>query len=247
MMDLVLSAFSTLWTAIIWIFFNLIIFGLTLCCKCCDHRKMEYNNVLKISFLNMDRALDLHYYFFLKSYLLSSFYFKLNLIYIIYLHIQSPFSVVAIVVTFVSMWTIISNIGNESCDGSRAFLLTCSVSICGIVLFFSFGLIGRIKRRKKISKNGHCQNTQINHLPFSQPLQPQQPLYETAYMQLVRQQQQQQYVTAYQYQPNQMMIPQILTAPNAPQIDSPSQMTTTEANCKFLKLANSRLSSNSNP
>jgi hypothetical protein len=171
----------SLWTAIAWGFFNVIILGLTLCCKCCNRRKLfdEYCKVFKI----------------------SAFSF-----------------LVATIVTFVSFLTLFF------CDSFMVLFIFGSMVICGIVLFLSFLLIGQI-RRIKTTKNG--QKTRFNHLHLSQPLQ--QPLYETAYMQLLRQQQQ--YVTA--YQPSQMMTPQILTAPL--EMNTPSRLTTTEANCKSLR------------
>ena len=89
----------------------------------------------------------------------------------------------------------------------------------------------------RINTSTNGEGSRINHLPFSQSLQ--QPLNETTYMQLLRQQQQ--YVTP--YQPSQMMTPQILTAPL--QMNSSSRLTKNEANCKFLKLVKSILFSNS--
>ena len=69
-MDYLASGGFALWTAIIWGFFNVTIFGLTLCCKCCDRPKIfvEYCNVLKISALSIDKALNLYSYFFLLSH-----------------------------------------------------------------------------------------------------------------------------------------------------------------------------------
>ena len=125
-------------TAVTWVIFNIFLFGMTICCACCDRHMIfaDFCNVLKISGLSIERALNFCYIFLISQ-------------------IQSPCLVVAIIVAFIIFMMFFMDARHARCYNDRFLILFGLMAICSVVIFVSLIFIGRIKKRENAAPN--CQ------------------------------------------------------------------------------------------